>query len=43
MYKWEYVKGQRAPNAVLNADQTDGPAPLTVQFSSAGTTRRRPG
>ena len=23
MYKWEYVKGQRAPNAVLN-DRPDG-------------------
>ena len=21
MYKWEYVKGQRAPQAVLTADQ----------------------
>ena len=37
MYKWEYVKGQRAPNAVMSADRTDGPAPLTVQFSSDGS------
>ena len=43
MYKWEYVKGQRAPNAVLNTDRTDGPAPLTVQFSSAGTVDADPG
>ena len=31
MYRWEYVKGQRAPKAVLTADKTDGPLPLTVQ------------
>jgi PKD repeat protein len=37
MYKWEYAKGQRAPKAVLTADKTDGPAPLTVNFSSAGS------
>jgi PKD repeat protein/type 1 glutamine amidotransferase len=43
MYKWEYVKGQRAPNAVLNADKTDGPAPLTVNFTSTGTTDADPG
>ena len=24
MYKWEYVKGQRAPKAVLTTDKTDG-------------------
>ncbi|HWK27577.1 MAG TPA: ThuA domain-containing protein [Solirubrobacter sp.] len=43
LYKWEYVKGQRAPSAVLNADRTDGPAPLTVRFSSEGTTDPDPG
>ncbi len=43
MYKWEYVKGQRAPNAVLNADKTDGPAPLTVNFTSTGTVDADPG
>ena len=43
MYKWEYVKGQRAPNAVLNANRTDGAAPLTVQFNSDGTTDADPG
>ena len=32
VYRWSYVKGQRAPNAVLNTDRTDGAVPLTVQF-----------
>jgi PKD repeat protein len=43
MYRWSYVKGQRAPNAVMSADRTDGPAPLTVQFSSDGTRDPDPG
>jgi PKD repeat protein/type 1 glutamine amidotransferase len=43
MYRWSYVKGQRAPNAVMNADRTDGPAPLTVQYSSEGTRDPDPG
>ena len=43
MYKWEYVKGQRAPRAVLTTDRTDGPAPLTVRFSSEGTMDPDPG
>ncbi len=43
MYRWDYVKGQRAPKAVLNADRTDGPAPLTVNFSSAGSLDDDPG
>ena len=43
MYKWEYVKGQRAPRAVLTTDRTDGPAPLTVNFSSAGSLDPDPG
>jgi PKD repeat protein len=34
MYRWEYVKGQRAPRAVIATDRSDGPAPLTVNFSS---------
>jgi PKD repeat protein len=38
LYRWDYVKGQRAPQAVLSADKTNGPLPLTVQFSSTGTT-----
>jgi PKD repeat protein/type 1 glutamine amidotransferase len=43
MYRWSYVKGQRAPNAVMSADRTDGPAPLTVQYSSEGTRDPDPG
>ena len=43
MYKWEYVKGQRAPKAVLTTDRTDGPAPLTVNFSGAGSLDDDPG
>ncbi len=43
MYKWEYVKGQRAPRAVLTTDRTDGPSPLTVNFSSAGSLDEDPG
>ena len=43
MYRWEYAKGQRAPKAVLTTDRTDGPAPLTVDFSSAGSLDEDPG
>ena len=43
MYKWEYVKGARAPRAVLTADKTDGGVPLTVNFSSAGSLDQDPG
>ena len=43
MYKWEYVKGKRAPRAVLTTNRTDGPAPLTVNFSSAGSLDPDPG
>jgi cytochrome c len=43
VYRWSYVKGQRAPNAVLNTDRTDGALPLTVQFSSEGTRDPDPG
>ena len=43
MYKWEYVKGQRAPRAVLTTDRTDGPTPLTVNFSSEGSSDPDPG
>ncbi|WP_170179276.1 ThuA domain-containing protein [Solirubrobacter pauli] len=43
MYKWEYVKGARAPKAVLSADKTDGGVPLTVNFSSAGSLDQDPG
>jgi glucose/arabinose dehydrogenase len=43
MMRWEYVKGLRAPVAVLTADKTSGPAPLTVNFSSAGSNDADPG
>jgi PKD repeat protein len=43
MYKWEYVKGTRPPKAVLTTDRTDGPSPLTVNFSSAGSLDADPG
>ena len=43
MYRWDYVKGQRAPKAVLTTDKTDGPTPLTVNFSSAGSLDEDPG
>jgi cytochrome c len=38
-----YVKGTRSPVAVLNATPTSGQAPLTVQFSSAGSHDPDPG
>jgi len=37
MYRWDYVKGHHAPEAVLAADPTTGRTPLTVSFSSAGS------
>ncbi|GAA4467243.1 ThuA domain-containing protein [Phytohabitans houttuyneae] len=37
MLKFSYVKGLRAPNAVLKATPTNGLAPLTVAFSSDGS------
>jgi PKD repeat protein len=37
MYRFDYVKGQRAPQAVLTATPTSGQEPLTVSFSSAGS------
>ena len=43
MYKWEYAKGQRAPRAVLDTDRTDGPVPLTVNFSGARSVDPDPG
>jgi PKD repeat protein/glucose/arabinose dehydrogenase len=43
MMRWEYVKGLRAPLAVLTADKTNGPVPLTVNFSSAGSSDADPG
>ena len=43
MCKFSYVKGLRAPIAVLDATPTDGPAPLTVQLLQRGLARPRPG
>jgi cytochrome c len=43
MYRWDYVKGQRAPRVSLSATPTDGQPPLTVQFSSEGTFDPDPG
>jgi PKD repeat protein len=43
MYRFDYVKGQRAPKAVLTTDRTDGPAPLTVQFNGSGSSDPDPG
>ena len=38
LYRYDYVAGQnRAPTAVAAADRTSGQAPLTVAFSSAGS------
>ena len=37
LVRFSYVKGLRAPIAVLGATPTDGMAPLTVQFSSEGS------
>ena len=43
MYRWEYKKGPEAPRAVIGATPTNGTAPLTVQFSSAGSGDDDPG
>ncbi len=43
LYRWEYVKGQRAPQATMNATPTNGIAPLSVQFSSDGSRDPDPG
>jgi PKD repeat protein len=43
MYKWQYVKGQRAPTVGMSSDRSDGALPLTVNFSSAGTSDADPG
>ncbi|MGN9775358.1 RICIN domain-containing protein [Micromonospora sp. H33] len=38
LYRYDYVAGgNRAPTAVASADKTSGAAPLTVNFSSAGS------
>jgi glucose/arabinose dehydrogenase/type 1 glutamine amidotransferase len=38
VYRIDYRSGGRAPTAVAKATPTSGQAPLTVQFSSAGST-----
>ena len=43
MYKWEYVKGQRAPNAVLNPTATDGAGAADGAVLLGGHDRRRSG
>src|SRR5688500_5264205 len=43
LVKFSYVRGLRAPTAVLAASLTSGPAPLTVSFSSAGSNDPDPG
>ena len=43
MERFEYVKGLRAPVAVLTATPTDGQDPLTVSFSSEGSHDPDPG
>lgn len=43
LVRFSYVKGTHAPTAVLNATPTSGHAPLTVAFSSDGSTDRDPG
>jgi cytochrome c len=37
IYRIDYVKGTRLPIAVAKADRTNGPGPLAVNFSSAGS------
>jgi glucose/arabinose dehydrogenase/PKD repeat protein len=37
LYRIDYVQGTRSPVAEASADRTSGPAPLAVQFSSAGS------
>ena len=37
LYRIDYVQGKRAPIAVASATPDSGTAPLTVQFSSAGS------
>ncbi|HCT77128.1 MAG TPA: glycosyl hydrolase, partial [Micromonosporaceae bacterium] len=43
LYRIDYVKGGRAPVAKASATPTNGLAPLTVQFSSAGSFDPDPG
>ncbi|RCW45783.1 glucose/arabinose dehydrogenase [Halopolyspora algeriensis] len=43
LYRIDYVKGDRAPNAEVSAEPTSGQAPLEVSFSSEGSTDPDPG
>ena len=43
MYKWQYVKGTRAPKAVLTTDRTDGAAAADGQLLERRLERRRSG
>jgi cytochrome c len=43
LVRFSYVRGARAPTAVLSASPTSGQAPLTVNFSSAGSSDPDPG
>uniref|UniRef100_UPI00036D779F RICIN domain-containing protein n=1 Tax=Catelliglobosispora koreensis TaxID=129052 RepID=UPI00036D779F len=43
LYRIDYVKGGRAPVAKASATPTNGPAPLTVSFSSNGSYDPDPG
>ncbi|OJY91443.1 MAG: hypothetical protein BGP14_15805 [Sphingobacteriales bacterium 44-15] len=39
----EYSAGNRNPESVIHADKINGPVPMTVQFSSAGSVDHDPG
>ena len=43
LYRIDYIQGGRSPIAKATGTPTNGNAPLTVQFSSAGTVRPGPG
>jgi cytochrome c len=43
LVRFAYVRGSRAPTAVLSVSPSSGQAPLTVSFSSAGSSDPDPG
>ena len=43
LVKFSYVRGLRAPTAVVSVTRTSGQAPLTVEFSSEGSNDPDPG
>ncbi|MDR7304182.1 ThuA domain-containing protein [Haloactinomyces albus] len=43
LYRIDYVKGDRAPNAEVSAEPTSGQAPLKVSFSAKGSGDPDPG